>query len=46
MSAWVGVHYRVVEAVGVEVEAVDCFGVKVAYVVGVDEASCFRVVVA
>ena len=23
----------------------DCFGVKVTYVVGVDEASCFRVVV-
>ena len=41
----VNIHYRVVEAVGVEVEAVDCFGIKVAYVVGVDETSRFGVVV-
>ena len=43
MSGCVGIIDRIIQAVGVEVETVDCFGVKVAYVVGVDETSRFGV---
>ena len=42
-SIWVHIAYRIISTVGVDVEAVDCFGVKVAYVVGVDETSRFGV---
>ena len=45
MSGCVGIIDRIIQAVGVEVEAVDCFGIKVTYVVGVDETSCFGIIV-